>query len=399
MRLVIVSHVAHYRWQGSLHAYAPYAREIDIWADLFSEVVIAAPLREEAPPGDATPFTRSNIGVHPVREAGGESIAAKLGLALALPVMVFDLCRALSRADAIHVRCPGNLGLLGALLAPLFSRRLIAKYAGQWSPYEGEALTVRLQRAILRSRWFAGPVTVYGHWPSQPEHIIPFFTSVLNDEHLERGRRAALARRKNETLRIVFSGRLSASKKVDVLLRALALVRSEGVGLEAVILGDGPKRAELEALAAELGIAAAVDFRGGVSYDQVFEALESADILTLVSETEGWPKALAEGMSFGLICIGSNRGWVPEMLAEGRGFLVEPGDVDGLAAALRRIAADPAECDAMRARALEWVSGYSLEGLRDAIRALMIRHWNLPETALPQFERPLLPPAGAATRN
>jgi len=398
MRLVIVSHVTHFRWQGQLHAYAPYAREIDIWADLFPEVTIAAPLREEQPPADNAPFTRTNIGIHPVREAGGDGLAAKIGLALTTPVMIYELCRAMSRADAIHVRCPGNLGLLAALLAPLFSTRLIAKYAGQWGPYPGEALTVRLQRAILRSRWFKGPVTVYGEWPDQPPHVIPFFTSVLNDEQLERGRKAALRRRRGHPLRIVFSGRLSEAKNVDVLLRAMARVAGEGVPMQATILGDGPMMGKLKDLASSLGIAGQVDFRGGVSYEEVLETLERSDILTLVSETEGWPKALAEGMSFGLACIGSNRGWVPRMLAEGRGLVVEPGDADELAAALMRIATRPDECAAMCARAREWVAGYSLEGLRDALRGLMIRHWNLPDTALPQIERPLAPPA-EATRN
>jgi hypothetical protein len=44
-------------------------------------------------------------------------------------------------ADAIHVRCPGNLGVL---LAPLFTRRLVAKYAGQWNGHHGERFALRL---------------------------------------------------------------------------------------------------------------------------------------------------------------------------------------------------------------------------------------------------------------
>ena len=57
-RLLIVSHVRHYRHDGQLGAYGPYAREIDIWADLFESVVIAAPLRRVPFPGDCLPFTR-----------------------------------------------------------------------------------------------------------------------------------------------------------------------------------------------------------------------------------------------------------------------------------------------------------------------------------------------------
>src|SRR5205823_1367344 len=122
------------------------------------------------------------------KETGGENLWAKLAQLAALPLLMFGLARAMRKADAIHVRCPGNLGLLGAVMAPLFSRYLVAKYAGQWSGYPGEARTVRLQRTILRSRWWRGPVTVYGEWPGQSPHVIPFFTSVLTEQQLARAK-------------------------------------------------------------------------------------------------------------------------------------------------------------------------------------------------------------------
>src|SRR5690242_7585092 len=135
MRLLIVSHVVHYRRGGEYHAYSAYAKEIEIWADLFAEVVIAAPCREESPPEETSPIHRSNIRVAPQKEVGGERWHDKVGNVLALPALVTGLVPEMRKADAIHVRCPGNLGLLGALLAPLFSRRLIAKYAGQWDGF------------------------------------------------------------------------------------------------------------------------------------------------------------------------------------------------------------------------------------------------------------------------
>ena len=51
-RLLVVSSATHYLADGQLAAYGPYTREIDIWADLFDEVVIAAPCLHERAPGD-----------------------------------------------------------------------------------------------------------------------------------------------------------------------------------------------------------------------------------------------------------------------------------------------------------------------------------------------------------
>lgn len=366
-RLCIVSHVVHYRHGGAIHAYAPYAREIEIWADLFPEVAIAAPCVDGPPPADAAAIDRPNVRMAPQPRAGGDTLGAKLRQTLMLPVLVVSLIGALRRADAVHVRCPGNLGLLGVLLAPLLSRRLIAKYAGQWTGFPGEAWTVGLQRRILGSRWWRGPVTVYGSWPGQPPWIVPFFTSVLDREQIERARRAADARTPADRPRVLFVGRLSRAKNVDALLEALA-----PAGLPCTIVGDGPERGALEAQAARLGVDAV--FAGAVDFDRVLGFYETHDILVLASETEGWPKAIVEAMAFGLVCVGSERGLIPQILGEGRGFVVPPRDVDALAAALRR-ASDPAEAGPMGQRAAAFGQRYSLEDLREALREVMTEWW------------------------
>src|SRR5262249_6956245 len=157
------------------------------------------------------------------KEVGGETLRAKLGLIVSLPGMAINLARVMRNADAIHVRCPGNLGLIGAVLAPRFSRRLIAKYAGQWDGGHGEPFSARFQRAILRSSWWKGPVTVYGSWQGTPKHIIPFFPSLLSAEQLERARASARRLRRGPGLQVLYTGRLSKAKNVDVLLRATAI--------------------------------------------------------------------------------------------------------------------------------------------------------------------------------
>ncbi len=385
MRLLITSHVIHYSYQGRLYAYGPYAREIDQWADLFSEIEIASPCRNQAPPGDCLAFERRNIRVLPQKEAGGETLGAKLGLMASIPAMMWGLARAMRRADAIHVRCPGNLGLIGAAMAPLFSRRIIAKYAAQWNGGDGEPFSARLQRAILRSRWWKGPVTVYGKWPGSPRHVIPFFTSLLTADQIERARQSAARDRIGPGLRVLYTGRLSKAKNVDVLLRAAARVRAAGHDVMTTIIGTGPERESLGALARELGIAEHVDFTGGVAFERVIDYLAWSDVLVLASETEGWPKSIAEGMAFGLACIGSNVGFVPQML-EGRGFTVPPRDEDALTAALLRVAESPDRLAEMRRSAAVWAQRYSLEGLRDALRELMSEWWGeeLPGTAVPE---------------
>ena len=382
--LLIVSSAIHYRHGGRLFAYGPYAREIDVWADLFPRVRVAAPCRDEEPPGDCLPFTRSNVEVVPQLETGGDNFGAKAVQVLLLPLLVFGLCRAMRRADAIHVRCPGNLGLLAILLARLFSRRRVAKYAGQWCGYAGEPWTGRLQRTLLRSSWWGAPVTVYGRWPDEPPHVISFFTSILTDEQVARAREAARRKRFDDAPRVLYVGRLYEGKNVDVLLDALGALKSEGLELSCDIVGEGHLRVPLEEQAARLGLSEQVTFAGGVEFERVLDAYERADVLVLASENEGWPKAVAEGMAFGLVCVGSNTGFVPEMLGEGRGLVVPPGDAASLARALRRVSDSPKECARMSERASAWARRYSLEGLREALRELFAEHWRVSLDATPR---------------
>lgn len=377
MRLLVVSHVPHSYWDGSYHAYGPYAREIEIWADLFSEVVIAAPCRNVEPAGDMYRIRNANVRVARQKEAGGEDLCSKIRLLFATPLMALGLAKNMATSDAIHVRCPGNLGLLGAILAPLFSKRLIAKYAGQWAGYPGEAWSFRAQRAILGSRWWRGPVTVYGEWPNQPRHVVSFFTSMLTAEQLSRGNAVARARQNRTPITIAYSGRLTKPKHVDVIIRAIALLKSEGAFAKALIMGDGPERESLQTLANHLAVADRTTFTGGISSEEVMGCLEQADVFALVSETEGWPKALTEAMAFGLVCIGSDRGLIPQFLADGRGVVVPAGDATAVAGVLREVIASPEKYQAMGRAASAWAKNYSLEGVQCALRELMVRSWKL----------------------
>jgi glycosyltransferase involved in cell wall biosynthesis len=376
-KLVIVSHVCHYRFKGELFAYGPYAREIAIWAELFPEVVIAAPLHQERPPGDATPLAQGNITVQPQLETGGGSLLLKALQLFALPVHIWRLGNAMRRADAIQVRCPGNLGLFGCLLAPLFGKPRVAKYAGQWSDYQGEPMSCRWQKALLRSRWWRAPVLVYGKWPDQPSHIVPFFTSIMDEAQMDRARTAELRDWTKRPLEVLFVGRLSEAKNVDVIIRAIAAMQNEARWVRLRVVGDGPMRATLESLANSLKVADRVMFQGAVPQAKVLDFYEQAHVLVLASQTEGWPKAIAEAMAFGLVCIGTDRGFVPQMLGDGRGLLVPPRDIVALADALRSVLSDPGRAEQISERAAAWAQQFTLERFRDALRAQLESAWKV----------------------
>jgi glycosyltransferase involved in cell wall biosynthesis len=154
--------------------------------------------------------------------------------------------------------------------------------------------------------------------------------------------------RREGELRLIFVGRLAPVKGLRVALDAVARLRAELPGLHLMLVGDGPDRATLEALAAPLG--EAVTFTGYLSQDAVARAMREADICLLPSFAEGVPVVLMEAFASGRPVIATQVAGVGELVEEGAsGRLVPPGDAAALAEAIRDLAADPERRRAMGA--------------------------------------------------
>jgi glycosyltransferase involved in cell wall biosynthesis len=138
---------------------------------------------------------------------------------------------------------------------------------------------------------------------------------------------------------------------VDLLLRAFAGLRQDpdclalGLDCRLLIVGDGPQRAELDALASQLGIAQCTEFAGAVAHAEVPTWLHRLDIYAAPSrlDSESFGVAVIEAGACGLPVVVSDAGGLPEVVRHGETGLVVPrDDVPALQAALKLLALDPA---------------------------------------------------------
>ncbi len=132
--------------------------------------------------------------------------------------------------------------------------------------------------------------------------------------------------------RFLYVGQLIERKNVDGALRAFAEVREPGD--ELVVLGDGPLRPELEALATSLGISEAVDLRGYDDGDGLLSAYATSDTLVLPSTQEVWGLVVNEALASGLHVVVSSRAGVAASVDLMRGVFVADPDPVSLAAAM-----------------------------------------------------------------
>jgi glycosyltransferase involved in cell wall biosynthesis len=160
-------------------------------------------------------------------------------------------------------------------------------------------------------------------------------------------------------LRLITVARLSPEKGLEDLLTAVASAGGAGADLAVELVGDGPDRERLEALAGELGITDRVRFAGFVgTRPDLVERLDAADVFVLPSRSEGLPHSVVEAMARGLPVVASAIGGLPELLGEGSGIIVPPRDPDALAAVLVDLAADRAKLDDLSARSVARVARF-----------------------------------------
>jgi glycosyltransferase involved in cell wall biosynthesis len=133
---------------------------------------------------------------------------------------------------------------------------------------------------------------------------------------------------------------LTPPKGHDILLRALRQLRSDRVRL--AIVGDGPRRAELESLAASIGVADRVVFFG--LQRQVADFLAASDVLVCASrDNEGCSNSIVEAMALGVPVVATRIGGNPELIEDGlTGWLVPTEDPASLARVLDAMLADAA---------------------------------------------------------
>lgn len=134
--------------------------------------------------------------------------------------------------------------------------------------------------------------------------------------------------------RLVAVGLLYEAKGYEFLLQAIARLDRE---LRLEIVGDGPQRAELEALASRLGVADRVVFRGLVPKPEVAALLRASDAFVLTSRYDNNPCALIEALASGLPVVATAVGGIPELVDERNGLLARPQDPDSIAARIREL--------------------------------------------------------------
>ncbi|WP_181905890.1 glycosyltransferase [Microbacterium bovistercoris] len=174
-----------------------------------------------------------------------------------------------------------------------------------------------------------------------------------------------------EKNRMLFVGRLTGEKQVDVVLRAMTRL-DPALDVHFDIAGGGDQRKNLEHLAAQLGLSDRVTFHGRVTDEQLRDLYSRASLFVIASIAELQSIVTMEAMASALPVVGADAVALPHLVHDGEnGYLFEPGNVDDLAAKITRVfTASPAEYERMQRASLDGVAVHDINRTLDTFEAL-----------------------------
>ncbi|KAB1156557.1 glycosyltransferase [Flavobacterium luteum] len=370
MRFAIITHVEHIQVDNSFYGYAPYVREMNVWIKYADKVSIVAPLDFGKNTAIHSKYEHKSIQFVPIPEMNLLSIKSILKSIIHTPKTSWKIYKAMQNADHIHLRCPGNIGLLGCFIQILFPNKpKTAKYAGNWDPKSAQPLTYRIQKWILNNTILTKNMQalVYGEWKGNSKNVKPFFTATYHEKEKINIQPRIL----KNTIHFLFVGSLSKGKRPLYSIQIVEKLAQLGFNVELKMYGEGKERENLIKYCELNHLNDIVKFNGNQTEFVVREAYKENHFLLLPSISEGWPKVVAEAMFWGCLPITTSVSCLPYMLDGGdRGLFLQMNlsfDVDQI----RIIISNQELYNDKVIKSILWSRKYTLDLFENEIKELL----------------------------
>ncbi len=323
MVFTIITHVPHIKKGNKFFAYQPYIREMNIWEKYVSKIVIVAPLINSELTSIYSCYNHTNIEFIEIESFNLLTFKSFFKSFIIIPNNFFKIFKSFTKSDHIHLRCPGNVGLIGSICQIFFPKiNKTVKYAGNWDNKSKQPLSYRFQKYILRTTFLTKKckVLVYGEWKNNTKNIVSFFTA----SYFENDKIEIAPRKLNQKIRFIFVGTLTEGKKPFYALQVINNLVKRGLNCSLDYYGEGKELEKLKNFVIVNNLSNHVSFYNNQSQETIKVAYQCSNFIILPSKSEGWPKVVAEGMFWGCLPIASKVSCIPNMLDNGtRGILLD----------------------------------------------------------------------------
>ena len=311
MRFLIISDAPTLKKDNKQFSYAPYVNEMNLWTKYFDEVVIVSPTKYKKKL--LVDSFKSDVNVISIPSVSLVSFFHISKSLLVLPYLFFIIFINMLKADHIHLRNPGSIGLISCFVQILFPLKpKTSKYAGNWDPNSNQPLSYRMQKWILSNTFLTKncKVLVYGEWEKQSNNIVPFFTASYKKSEIE------IIDKKdfNATINFIFVGAFSKGKQPLLSVKAIEQLHLKGYNIKLNMYGEGDEYLNIKRYINSNNLEGVIILHGNKPREIVKEAFKKSHFLLFISQSEGWPKVVAEAMFWRCLPISSNVSCVNYML-------------------------------------------------------------------------------------
>jgi glycosyltransferase involved in cell wall biosynthesis len=322
MKFGIITHAVHKLKDGRFYGYEPYVREMNLWAKYVDEIIIIAPISDEEISPIEIAYQHPKIKIVPIPKFDITSVRNLIRSLFVIPKICLQIYKVMKSVDHIHLRCPGNIGVLGCFVQVFFPKKLkTVKYAGNWDPKSLQPISYKIQKWILSNTFLTRncKVLVYGKWKNQSKNIIPFFTASYNNSEQV----SIEIKKLSQKIQLIFVGAFSEGKQPLMSVKAAEQLILQGYDVELNMFGNGAQFEQVQKYTADKFLEKKIILHGNQPKDTVTSFFKKSHFLLFISKSEGWPKVVAEAMFWGCLPISSSVSCVPYMLHYGeRGTLV-----------------------------------------------------------------------------
>ena len=375
MKFTIFSHVDHCTYDHKLYAYAPYVREMNLWIDNFDEVEVVAHMSDRLASNIDMAYSHNNITFKSIKSFNLISLKNIFLALVYVPKITVVIAKAMYSSDHIHLRCPGNVGLLACIIQIFFpKKRKTAKYAGNWDPNSKQPWSYTLQKWILNNTFLTKniQVLVYGEWEDMSKNIKPFFTATYSNEDAKKS--LALPEKKINTNAIsyfTFVGMLSDNKGPYYALETFINLLKINSNVQLDFYGEGPEKDKIQKIVIENNLQHKIFIHGNQNKDIIETALQNSHFLFLASKSEGWPKVVAEAMFWGCVPLTTNVSCVNQMIGFGQRGVILNMKIEEDLKNILKIVNNPTIYTAMSKSGKNWSTQYTLEKFETEIKKLI----------------------------
>jgi glycosyltransferase involved in cell wall biosynthesis len=361
----VFSHVQHGKDGTDYFAYAPYVNEMNIWLKHVSEVRIIAPLTTRKIQTIDCKYQHSDLHFVPVTSFSFTNFTNGVHAFFAIPKILLRIFIEMQKADHIHLRCPGNVGLLAGIVQILFPKKTkTIKYAGNWDPKAKQPWSYRLQKRILSSTFLTknAKVLVYGEWQKQSENIVPFFTATYSESE-----KKDTSLELKIPIRFLFVGTLTVGKNIDYAIELVEKLNHLGISCLLDIYGTGLEESRLSNKLATSDWNGNIQLKGNLDKEKMKLQYQTSHFLILASKSEGWPKVVAEAMFWGCLPLATNISCIAAMLGNGSRGIVLKEDLEEDALNIRSLIYNADLYHKKRHNAIAWSRNYTTESFENGI--------------------------------